>query len=180
MTVRPAVRTPVPRLVRVAVPTLVLLLAACGGGSDGDESAAGPMPPGVSALPAAAAIPVPPVGEPRCATPSDRRVIRSQVEWDAFWGSMEGCPAPQLPAGFDFAREMLAFVSPGPRRPPVEGVAIAGSGVAGDTVLIFAELTVPREGCTAAAGEPYARALARLPADPGPVRFVQADRPRDC
>jgi len=182
VTARAPLRHPFSSLSGGAAASLLLLLAAACGGSDAGAPAAdvGPLPPGLSALAAEAAIPVPPVADARCATPSDRRVVRAQIEWDAFWASMPGCPAPRLPAGFDFQREMLVFVSPGPRRPPVEGVSIAASGVVRDTLLVFAELTVPREGCTTATQEPYARALARLPAGDRPVRFVQADRLRDC
>ncbi|HEX5727316.1 MAG TPA: hypothetical protein VFX98_17725 [Longimicrobiaceae bacterium] len=164
---------------RCLVLLALAVLAACGGE---DEPESPPLPPGVEALPAGARIAMPPAREHRCQPPSMRDVFREAPEWNGYWsfGLPEGCPRPELPAGFDFAREMVVFVSMGPRSSPVDSISIVGSGVVNDSVVVYVRRTTRQNGCPTEKAEVYPRDLARIPADTLPVKFLEEHRKLPC
>lgn len=159
----------------------LLLLAACGGG-DVEEPRAAELPPGVSPLAAGARMAMPPAERPACQPASTRKVFRMDAEWNGFWeyGFVEGCPRPQLPAGFDWSKEMIVLAAMGRRESPADSIQVRGSGVVGDSVLVVLRRTTRQDGCEEPPVRVYPRDLVRIPADKRPVRFVEEQRKLPC
>lgn len=156
----------------------LVLLAACG-----EKEPELNLPPGVSALPANAAVAVPPPGDPRCQPASTRIVFRDSTEWNSFWEYMGpgGCPRPPaLPRDFDWRREMIAFAGMGKRTSALDSLAIIGTGVVRDTVIVAVRRTNPGPGCPPGNVVTYPRAAARIPLDRRHVRFVEERRRIPC
>ena len=168
----------------VAGAALLAVLAACGGGEDGGEKedAGTPLPAGVTALAANARIPMPPAEDPACQPASIRKVFREKAEWDGYWtyGLAEHCPRPQLPADFDFAREMAIFVTMGKRESPADTITVRGAGVVGDSVLIVIRRTSWASRCSQPRVRVWPRDLVRAPADRRPAKFVEEHRKLPC
>jgi hypothetical protein len=152
----------------------LLVLAACGGGEK-EEASGTPLPAGVSAVPAGARIAMPPGNLRACQPASIRRVFREPAEWNGYWqyGFAETCPKPQLPAGFDFSKEMMVLVAMGPRKSPADSIVVQGTGQVGDSVLIVVRRTTRQDGCTEAEVPSYPRDLVRVPTLRGPTKFVE-------
>jgi hypothetical protein len=168
---------------RAAGAVLVLsLLAACGGEGGGEAESSTPLPEGVSAVAAGARIPMPPPQNPACQPASIRKVFREPAEWDGYWqfGLAEHCPRPQLPAGFDWAREHVVFVTMGRRDSPADSITVQGTGVVGDSVLIVVRRTSLQSGCGAPKTPTWPRDLVRVPATTQPAKFVEQQVKRPC
>ena len=165
---------------RSAAAALLLALAACG--SKDEEEAGTPLPSGVSAVAADARIPMPAPERPACQPASTRKVFRMEAEWNGFWefGFAQGCPRPQLPAGFDWSREMVILAAMGRRESPADSIQVRGSGVVGDSVLVVLRRTTRQDGCSEAKVRVWPRDLVRIPADQRPVRFVEEHRKLPC
>lgn len=168
-----------------AVLVFALLVAACGGGGDeagGGEAQGTPLPAGVTALAADARLPMPAAQDPRCQPASIRKVFRQEGEWNGYWmyGLPEDCPRPQLPAGFDWSREMIAFVTMGRRDSPADSIQVRGSGVVGDSVLIVLRRTTRATACAEPRVRTWPRDLVRLPASKLPAKFVEEHRKLPC
>jgi entry exclusion lipoprotein TrbK len=151
------------------------LLAACGEKESAAKSAT-PLPPGVTAVAADARIPMPPPQDPACQPSSIRKVFRQVEEWDGYWqyGLAEHCPRPQLPAGFDWSKEHVVFVTMGRRDSPADSITVQGSGMSGDSVLVVVRRTTRAERCPTEARTPvWPRDLARIPAVNQPAKFVE-------
>lgn len=169
-----------PRTSVLAAAALLLLTAACGGG---DEVAdASPLPAGVSPLAADARMAMPAAERPACQPSSTRKVFRMEAEWNGFWehAFVAGCPRPQLPAGFDWSREMIILAAMGRRESPADSIQVRGSGVVGDSVLVVLRRTSRQDGCTESKVRVWPRDLVRIPADQRPVRFVEEQRKLPC
>jgi len=162
------------RTARRMMPLAVAALAACGG--EGGEAAEGPpLPEGVSPVAAGARIPLPRGEDRTCQPASIRRVFREQSEWNGYWqfGFAEHCPQPQLPAGFDFSRDMAVLVAMGPRTSPADSIMVQGTGAVGDSVLIVVRRVTRQEGCDEPEVPSYPRDLVRVPLASGPTKFVE-------
>lgn len=164
---------------------LLVLTAACGGGGGaaGEASREASLPEGVSPLAAGARMTMPAAERPACQPASTRKVFRMEAEWNGFWeyGFTEGCPRPQLPAGFDWNKEMIILASMGRRESPADSIQVRGSGVVGDSVLVVLRRTTRQDGCTEPARvRVWPRDLVRIPADTLPVRFVEEQRKLPC
>lgn len=168
------------RSVRSSFAAAVLLaLSACGGEKEPEAS---PLPAGVSAIAADARIAMPAPGRSACQPASTRKVFRMDAEWNGFWeyGFAAGCPRPQLPAGFDWSREMIVLAAMGKRGSPADSIAVRGSGVVGDSVLVVLRRTSRQDGCAEPTAQVWPRDLVRIPADKRPVRFVEEQRKLPC
>jgi hypothetical protein len=165
-----------------ATAALLLALAACGSGDEAEESGGTPLPEGVSPLAADARLAMPAPERPACQPASIRKVFRMDAEWNGYWqyGFAQGCPRPQLPAGFDWSREMLILAAMGRRDSPADSIEVRGSGVVGDSVLVVLRRTTRQDGCTEPKVRVYPRDLVRIPADERPVRFVEEHRKLPC
>lgn len=161
---------------------LLLGAAACGSGEDEAAENASPLPEGVSALAADARIAMPAPERPACQPASIRKVFRMDAEWNGYWqyGFVEGCPRPQLPAGFDWSKEMLVLAAMGRRDSPADSIQVRGSGVVGDSVLVVLRRTTRAGACAEPRVRVYPRDLVRIPADTRPVRFVEEHRKLPC
>ena len=160
--------------------TLLLALAACG---SGDEEPQGtPLPAGVTAVAAGARMAMPAAERPACQPASIRKVFRMDAEWNGYWeyGFAQGCPRPQLPAGFDWSKEMLVLAAMGRRDSPADSIEVRGSGVVGDSVLVVIRRTTRQDGCSEPKVRVWPRDLVRIPADRRPVRFVEEHRKLPC
>ncbi|MFL5384126.1 MAG: hypothetical protein ACJ8GN_16515 [Longimicrobiaceae bacterium] len=169
--IRPAFRLPA-----LAAALAAALLAGCGGGEKAPEDApeTGPMPPGTQALAAGARLPPPRVDE-RCYAPPIRTVFHSELEWNAYWtGVNKTCTAPPLPENVDFAREMLVFASIGKRMSPRDSIAIEGSGVRNDSLIVAVRRWVLKDGCPGPRRPTFPQSLVKVPATTAPVRFSEA------
>lgn len=167
-------------LSRTAAALFLLLAAACGGGDERvDES---PLPDGVSAVAADARIAMPAAQLPACQPASTRKVFRMEAEWNGFWEYTfpPECPRPQLPAGFDWSREMIVLAAMGRRESAADSIQVRGSGVVGDSVLVVLRRTTRQDGCTENKVRVWPRDMVRLPADARPVRFVEEQRRLPC
>lgn len=155
------------------------VLAACGGG---DERPATPLPAGVSALAADARIPMPPAQDPVCQPASIRKVFREASDWNGYWqyGLPERCPKPALPAGFDWSREHVVFVTMGRRDSAADSISVQGAGVVGDSMLIVVRRTSRQDGCTEPEVRVWPRDLVRVPADTVPSKFVEQQIKLPC
>jgi hypothetical protein len=151
---------------------VLALLAACGGEEAAPET---PLPPGVTALAADARIPMPPPQDPACQPASIRKVFRQAAEWNGYWefGLAAHCPRPQLPAGFDWAREHVVFVTMGRRDSPADSITVRGTGMPGDSVLVVVRRTTRAQGCTEPEVRTWPRDLVRVPAVNQPARFAE-------
>ena len=160
---------------------LLLALAACGSGDQAEEGGS-PLPEGVSPLPASARVAMPAPERPACQPASIRKVFRMDAEWNGYWqyGFAEGCPHPQLPADFDWSKEMLVLAAMGRRDSPADSIEVRGSGVVGDSVLVVLRRTTRQDGCTEPPVRVWPRDLVRIPADERPVRFVEEQRKLPC
>ncbi len=165
---------------RLAAVALLLSIAACGSGEDAEN--ASPLPAGVSPLAADARIAMPAPERPACQPASIRKVFRMDAEWSGYWdhGFAAGCPRPQLPAGFDWSREMLVLASMGRRESPADSIQVVGSGVVGDSVLVVLRRTTRAGTCAEPSVRVYPRDLVRIPLDARPVRFVEEHRKLPC
>ena len=163
----------------VAAAALLMALAGCGSEKEPEAS---PLPAGVSPLAAGARMAMPAAERSACQPASTRKVFRMDAEWNGFWeyGFAAGCPRPQLPAGFDWSREMIILASMGKRQSPADSIQVRGSGVVGDSVLVVLRRTSRQDGCTEPAVQVYPRDLVRIPADKRPVRFVEEQRKLPC
>ncbi|WP_420129393.1 hypothetical protein [Longimicrobium sp.] len=162
-----------------AASALLLLTAACGGD---DEPEGTPLPEGVSALAADARMAMPAAERPACQPASTRKVFRMEAEWNGFWeyGFAAGCPRPQLPAGFDWNKEMIILAAMGRRESAADSIQVRGSGVVGDSVLVVLRRTSRQDGCTEPRVRVWPRDMVRIPADTLPVRFVEEQRKLPC
>jgi hypothetical protein len=151
-----------------------LLLAACKLPEKGPETPdAGPLPPGTSALAPGARLPVPPA-DAQCYSSPVRIVIRSAFEWEAYWqGNNLACAPPPVPAGVDFTREMLVYASIGKRMAPQDSIAIDGSGMRNDSLIVAVRRWMLKRGCPGPQRATYPQSLVKLPADSVPVRFSE-------
>jgi|GEM_PF-1599265 len=166
-----------------ALAAAVLLLAGGGCGSKDEPAEKGPsLPAGVSALGADARIAMPAPERPACQPAPTRKVFRMDAEWNGLWefGFPEGCPRPQLPAGFDWNREMIVLASMGRRASSADSIEVQGSGVVGDSVLVVIRRTTRADGCTEPKVRTWPRDLVRIPADKRPVRFIEEHRKLPC
>jgi hypothetical protein len=167
----------------LAAAALLLVAAACGG--EGDDAGApkrASLPEGVSPLAADARMAMPAPENPACQPASTRKVFRMEAEWNGFWefGFAAGCPRPALPAGFDWAKEMIVLASMGRRESPADSIQVQGSGVVGDSVLVVVRRTSRQDGCTEPKVRVWPRDMVRIPADTLPVRFVEEQRKLPC
>ena len=153
----------------------MLLLAACGGGDEAPKAAdPGPLPPGTQAIEASARLPEPTVTS-QCYSPSTRPVVQSALEWESYWqGTNATCPAPPVPRGVDFSREMLVFAAIGKRMSPQDKISIDGAGVRNDSLIIVVRRTTLQDGCPDGQTPTFPMSLVKLPADSVPVRFSEA------
>jgi hypothetical protein len=161
----------------------VLLLAACGGGEgEAAKDPGPPLPPGVTAVAQNGRIAMPAGTDRACQPASIRRIFREPAEWNGYWqyGFAETCPRPQLPADFDFSKEMAVLVSMGPRKSAADSIVVVGTGVAGDSVLIVVRRTTLQEGCADPTVTVYPRDLVRVPTAKGPTKFVEQHIKRPC
>lgn len=165
----------------LAAGAMLVLTAACGGG--GEEAAeSGPeVPEGVTAVAANGRIPMPPGNDRACQPASIRRTFREPAEWNGYWqyGFAEHCPRPQLPADFDFSREMAVLVAMGPRQSPADSITVIGTRQSGDSVLIMVRRTTRQDPCSEPPVSTYPRDLVRVPVR-GPSRFVEQHVKRPC
>jgi hypothetical protein len=164
----------------LAVAALLLTLAACGSADEPEE--ASPLPAGVAPIAAASRMAMPAAERPACQPASTRKVFRMEAEWNGFWeyGFAAGCPRPQLPAGFDWSREMVILAAMGRRDSPADSIQVRGSGVVGDSVLVVLRRTTRQDGCSEPKVRVWPRDLVRIPADTLPVRFVEEHRKLPC
>ncbi|HEX6371668.1 MAG TPA: hypothetical protein VF006_22295 [Longimicrobium sp.] len=172
-------RTPARLLAAIAL----LLTAACGGGGDAEEEPQqSSLPEGVSPVAAVARMAMPAAELPACQPASTRKVFRMEAEWNGFWeyAFREGCPRPQLPAGFDWSKEMIILAAMGRRESPADSIQVRGSGVVGDSVLVVLRRTSRQDGCDEPKVRVWPRDLVRIPADARPVRFVEEQRKLPC
>ena len=158
----------------------MVMLAACGG--EEAEKPATPLPAGVSALGADARIPMPPAQDPACQPASIRKVFREASDWNGYWqfGLPGHCPKPALPAGFDWAREHVVFVTMGRRDSPADSIRVQGSGVVGDSMLIVVRRTSRQDGCTEPETQVWPRDLVRVPAATVPAKFAEQQVKLPC
>jgi hypothetical protein len=159
---------------------VLALLAACGG--EEAEEPATPLPEGVSALAADARIAMPPPQDPACQPASIRKVFREASEWNGYWqfGLAEHCPRPQLPAGFDWAREHVVFVTMGRRDSAVDSIMVQGAGVVRDSMLVVVRRTSRQDGCAEPRTRTWPRDLVRVPASTVPSKFVEQQVKLPC
>lgn len=173
---RPPARTAA-ALPLAVLASAALALAACGGGSDAAKPKApdpGPLPPGTHALAAADRLPDPPVTE-RCYSPPTRTVFHTAKEWSDYWtGVTNNCPAPPIPAGVDFAKEMLVYAAIGRRESVQDRISIDGTGIRNDSVIVVIRRTMVQAECPGPAQATYPQSLVKLPADTRPVHFSEA------
>jgi hypothetical protein len=164
----------------LAVAALLLGAAACGSKDEAEKGTA--LPEGVSPLAAEARVAMPAPERPACQPASIRKVFRVDAEWNGFWdfGFAAGCPRPQLPAGFDWSREMVVLAAMGRRESAVDSIQVVGSGVVGDSVLVVLRRTTRASTCAEPSVRVYPRDLVRIPADARPVRFVEERRKLPC
>lgn len=155
------------------------LLAACGGD---DEKPATPLPAGVTALAANARIPMPPAQDPACQPASIRKVFRESSDWNGYWqfSLPEHCPTPALPAGFDWTRENVVFVTMGRRDSAVDTIMVQGTGVVGDSMLVVVRRVTRQDGCDEAKTRTWPRDLVRVPAATVPTKFVEQQVKLPC
>jgi hypothetical protein len=154
------------------------LLAACGGEEDGgaaEETRGPPLPAGVSAVAADARIAMPAAQDPACQPASIRKVFREAPEWNGYWqfGLPERCPKPQLPAGFDWSKEMVVFVTMGRRDSPADSITVQGVGTVNDSVMVVVRRTTRASGCDEAEVRTWPRDLVRVPVAQGPAKFAE-------
>lgn len=162
---------------------VLALLAACGGeGGEEEAEPSTPLPAGVTALAANARIPMPPPQDPACQPASIRKMFRLAAEWDGYWqyGLAEHCPKPQLPAGFDWSRENVVFVTMGRRDSPADSITVQGTGIVGDSLLVVIRRTTLQSGCGEAKSASWPRDLVRVPAATQPAKFVEQHLKRPC
>lgn len=160
---------------------VLALLAACGGGGDAAEPST-PLPEGITALAADARIPMPPPQDPACQPASIRKLFREAAEWNGYWefGLAAHCPRPQLPAGFDWARENVVFVTMGRRDSPADSITVLGTGVVGDSVHVLVRRTSLQSSCGLPRQASWPRDLVRVPAAAQPAKFVEQQIKRPC
>lgn len=161
---------------------VLALLAACGGGDEAEKAPATPLPAGVSPVAADARVALPAGNDRACQPASIRRVFREPAEWNGYWqfGFAEACPDPQLPAGFDFSKEMVVLVAMGPRKSPADSITVQGVGQVGDSVLIVVRRTSRQEGCSEPDVPSYPRDVVRVPLLTGPTKFVEQQVKLPC
>ncbi|HEX5869787.1 MAG TPA: hypothetical protein VFY65_05220 [Longimicrobium sp.] len=165
----------------LAAAAVLLLTAACGGGGDEAPREAS-LPEGVTPIAADARMAMPAAERPACQPASTRKVFRMEAEWNGFWeyGFVAGCPRPQLPAGFDWSKEMIILAAMGRRESAADSIQVRGSGVVGDSVLVVLRRTSRQDGCTEPKVRVWPRDLVRIPANQRPVRFVEEQRKLPC
>lgn len=157
-----------------AVLATLLVLAACKGESGPKAPDPGPLPPGTHAIAAAARLPVPAVGG-NCYSPPVRIVIKSALEWESYWkGTNVLCTPPPVPAGVDWAKEMLVFAAIGKRMSPQDRVSIDGAGVRNDSLIVVVRRSTLKDGCPGPQQPTFPQSLVKVPADTIPVRFSEA------
>ncbi|MBW3572951.1 MAG: hypothetical protein KY467_17790 [Gemmatimonadetes bacterium] len=168
-------------LLRLTASAAVLLTAACGGGEEAGAREAS-LPEGVSPIAADARMQMPPTERPACQPSSMRKVFRMEAEWNGFWeyGFAEGCPRPQLPAGFDWSKEMVILAAMGRRESAADSIQVRGSGVVGDSVLVVLRRTTRQDGCSEPKVRVWPRDMVRIPASERPVRFIEEQRKLPC
>jgi len=103
-----------------------------------------------------------------------RIVFRTVLEWESYWkGNNILCAPPPAPAGVDYAREMLVYVSIGKRMSPRDSISIDGSGMRNDSLLVVVRRFTLKDGCPGPQRVTYPQSLVKLPADSVPVRFSE-------
>ena len=172
------IRSSLPRFLAAGA---VLALTACGGGDQAAGEQAEPLPEGVTGVAANGRIAMPAGTDRRCQPGSIRRTFREPAEWNGYWqyGFAEDCPRPQLPADFDFSREMAVLVAMGPRQSPADSIMVLGTRQSGDSVIIMVRRTTRQDPCSEPAVSTYPRDLVRVPVR-GPSRFVEQHVKRPC
>jgi hypothetical protein len=150
------------------------LLAGCKLPEKGPETPdAGPLPPGTHALAASSKLPVP-AADAKCYSSPVRTVFHSASEWDSYWiGNNRICTPPPLPAGVDFAKEMLVYASIGKRMSPQDSISIDGSGVRNDSLIVVVRRWTLKNGCPGPQQATYPQSLVKVPAASAPVRFSE-------
>jgi hypothetical protein len=155
------------------------VLAACGKKA-ANERVAGPLPPGTHEIPASDVLP-PPVRTAACYSSPIRFVFHSQDEWEAFWADeRRGCTAPPIPTGVDFKRDMLVFAAMGKRMAPQDSIAVAGTGVRHDTVVVAIRRWMLMDGCPGPRRPTFPTSLVKIPADARPLVFAEEHRRIPC
>lgn len=167
---------------RGAVAALALALLAACGGEEGAARSATPLPKGVTAVAANTRLPMPPARDPVCQPASIRKVFREAPEWNGYWrfGLPEHCPKPALPAGFDWARENIVWVTMGRRDSPADSITVQGTGVVGDSMLIVVRRVSRQSGCDEPRSPSWPRDLVRVPATTVPAKFVEQQIKTPC
>ena len=169
---------------RGAAALVLVLMAACGGekGEEGAPKSATPLPEGVTVLGADARIPMPPAKDPACQPASIRKVFREAAEWNGYWqyGLAERCPRPALPAGFDWKRENVVWITMGRRDSPSDSITVQGTGVVGDSLLVVVRRVTKQSGCAEPRVPSWPRDLVRVPAASVPARFVEQHVKQPC
>lgn len=158
------------------------VLAACGGEEESAATSATPLPEGVTALAADARIPMPPARDMACQPASIRKVFRQAAEWDGYWqfGLPERCPRPALPAGFDWQRENIVWVTMGRRDSPSDSITVQGTGVVGDSMLVVVRRVTRQSDCGEPRSPSWPRDLVRVPAATVPAKFVEQHIKTPC
>jgi hypothetical protein len=161
---------------RSGVAVAFAMLAACGGeGGAGEEAKGPPLPAGVSAVAGDARIAMPAGQDPACQPASIRKVFRAAPEWNGYWefGLPAHCPRPQLPAGFDWSREMVVFVTMGRRDSPADSIMVQGVGAVNDSVMVVVRRTTRATRCDEPQVRTWPGDLVRVPATQGPAKFAE-------
>lgn len=171
------------RLTALAVVALAVFLAACGtkeeGAAEGGVAAAGPLPPGFTAIPANARLEVP-VRPENCYAAPTRVVFRNEIAWAQYWtNERRGCTAPPIPAGIDFSRDMLVFASMGKRMSDQDRISIEATSTRPDTLVIFVRRSMQESGC-AGRSTTFPQSLVKVPASGNYVKFNEEHRKIPC
>ena len=168
-------------LTAFAAVALFAVLAACGKKEEGGEgsAAAGPLPPGFTAIAADAHLEIP-VRTETCYAAPTRVVFRNEIAWVQYWtNEKRGCTAPPVPAGVDFSRDMLVFASLGKRMSEHDRISIDATSTRPDTLLIFVRRTMQQSGCSGRTAT-FPQSLVKLPATTRYVKFNEEHRRIPC
>lgn len=155
----------------LAVIGSLFILGGCAGGIDEG------IPAGVVTLPSERIV------NPETSGIADaqRRVLRSNAEWQAYWAVIHGnrTPRPSLPP-VNFNDEMLIVASMG--RQPTGGYSISIDEVYQSPAGIVAVVTEtsPAPNCQVTQVVTAPVDVVRIPASNQNVRFIERDRVRSC
>ncbi|HEU4560911.1 MAG TPA: hypothetical protein VFS20_23875 [Longimicrobium sp.] len=169
------------RLATFAAFALAAFVAACGKeeGGEGSAAAAGPLPPGFTAIAADARLEIP-VRPANCYAAPVRKVFRNELEWVQYWtNERRGCTAPPVPAGIDFSRDMLLFAAMGKRMSEHDRISIDATSTRPDTLLIFVRRSMQESGCSGRTAT-FPQSLVKVPASGRYVKFNEEHRRIPC